>query len=96
MKKYIASVRDGETKKLMIIEREYESKKAFEADLRGNGYRIRFISTPEKFDEDCRKYHEIWETNKRVKNTIYAEYKKSAERMNMTVKEYKAWLKDIH
>lgn len=95
MKKYIASVRDSETKKLMNIEREYKSKKAFEVDLRANGYRIRFISTPEKFDEDCEKYYEIWETNKRVKNAIYAEHKKSAERMNMTVKEYRAWLKRI-
>lgn len=93
MKKYIASVRDSETKKLMIIEDEYKSKKAFEVDLRGNGYRIRFISTPEKFDEDCEKYNEIWEKNKRVKNAIYAEDKKSAEKMHMTVKEFRAWLK---
>lgn len=67
--------------------------RAFEVDLRANGYRIKFISTPEKFDEDSEKYNEIWERNKLVKNLIYAEHKKSAERMHMTVKEFRAWLK---
>lgn len=57
MKTYIASVRNKQTKELMTITREYETKKEFEEDLRGNGYSIRFISTPEKFDEDCAKWH---------------------------------------
>lgn len=91
MKKYIAAVTfEG---KLEIIEREYDRKSDFYTDLRANGYRVRFISTPEKFDEDCEKYHSRCELNKYVKNTIYASYKESAKRMNMTVKEYKAWLK---
>lgn len=88
--KYIASVRDSETKKIMIIEREYETKKAFMSDLRCNGYRVRFISTPEKFDEDCEKYHMIWEQNKKVKKAIYDADKKHAAKLNMSVKEYRA------
>ena len=88
--KYVASVRDSETKEIMIIEREYETKKAFMRDLRANGYRIRFISTPEKFDEDCEKYHIMCEQNKRIKKAIYDSYKKDADRKNMSVKEYMA------
>jgi hypothetical protein len=91
MKEYVASVTfEG---KIQTITREYDRKSDFYTDLRGNGYRVRFISTPEKFDEDCEKYHEACERNKYVKKLQYDSYKKSAERMNMTIKEYKAWLK---
>ena len=92
MKKYIASVRDIETKKLMIIEREYDRKADFYDDLRANGYRVRFISTEEKFDEDCQRYNERCEQNINVKNALYAADKESAKKLNMTVKEYRAWL----
>ena len=90
MKKYVASVTyEG---KLEIIEREYNNKKDFYTDLRCNGYRIRFISTPENFDCDCEKYHEACETNKRVKKAIYESDRKIAQSMNMSVKEYRNWL----
>ena len=69
--KYIASVRDSETKELMIIEREYDRKQDFYTDLRCNGYRVRFITTEEKFDEDCEKYNQMWERNKAIKKMIY-------------------------
>lgn len=70
MKKFIASVTlDGE---LQIIEREYDRKQDFYSDLRANGYRVRFISTEEKFDEDAVKYNEACEMNKRIKNARYA------------------------
>ena len=92
MKKYIASVTlDGE---LQTIEREYDRKQDFYSDLRANGYRVRFISTEEKFDEDCEKYNEACERNKAVKNAIYASDKKQAEAMNMTVAQFRAWLKN--
>jgi hypothetical protein len=56
--KYVASVRNKDTNKLEVITREdYSSKKSFEADLKRNGYKIRFISTEDKFDEDCDKYN---------------------------------------
>lgn len=67
MKTYIASVRDKETKKLMIIERDcYSRKKDFEQDLRSNGYSIRFIATPDKFDEAAEKWHRYNETCKYI------------------------------
>ncbi len=55
---YIAMVTDKETKKLEKIEAEYPTKKAFDHDLKRNGYAVRFITTEENFDEDCTKYHE--------------------------------------
>jgi len=94
MTKYIASVRDAETRHIRIIESEYERKIDFYTDLRNNGHRVRFISTEEKFDEDCTKYHERMKTNKMIKNALYADYKAQAERMGMTVVEYRAWLKN--
>lgn len=93
MKTYIASVRDKQTKKVMIIEREYNRKADFESDLRGNGYAVRFISTPEKFYEDCEKYYALWEMNKKIKKAIYASDKQQAEKLNMSVVEYRKWLK---
>lgn len=63
--KYIASCRDKETKKLTIIEREYDNKKDFESDLRRNGYSIRFITTEDKFDEAAQKWNEACERSKR-------------------------------
>ena len=90
---YIASVRDKETKKLQLIEREYNRKSDFYNDLRNNGYSVRFITTEEKFDEDCEKWHEKNELSKRYHNAIYASDKMHAEKMNMTVAEYRAWCK---
>ena len=92
MKKYIASVTlNG---KLQIIKREYDRKQDFYSDLRANGYRVRFISTEEKFDEDAIKYNERCEMNKSIKNAIYASDKKQAEAMNMTVAQFRTWLKN--
>lgn len=93
MKKYIASVRDKETKKLQLIEREYNRKSDFYNDLRNSGYSVRFITTEEKFDEDCEKWHEKNERSKRYHNAIYASDKMHAEKMNMTVAQYRAWCK---
>ena len=93
MKKYIASVRDKETKKLQLIEREYDRKSDFYNDLRNNGYSVRFITTEEKFDEDCEKWHEKNELCKRIHKDIYASDKMHAEKMNMTVTQYRAWCK---
>lgn len=63
--KYVASVRNKDTNKLEVITREdYSSKKSFEADLKRNGYKVRFISTEDKFDEDCDKYNSKLESAK--------------------------------
>lgn len=91
MKKFIASVTyEGQ---LELIEREYKTKKAFYNDLRGNGYSVRFIATEETFDDECEKWHERNERSKRIQKAIYACNKEFAEKMNMTVSQYKAWLK---
>lgn len=95
MKTYIASVRDKETKKIVIIEREYPNAAAFRSDLHGNGYSIRFITTPDKFDEACEKWNNYCEMSNFIKKEIYAADKRQAERMGMTVTEYRAWLKNI-
>lgn len=89
--KYIAAV--TLERKLEIIEREYPTKKAFAEELRANGYRVQFISTPEKFDEDCTKYHNAVEKTKAIHKAVYECHKKEAKRMHMTIKEYKSWLK---
>lgn len=75
-KTFIASIRDGETKELTIMEHDgYKTKKAFRDDLRGNGYQVRFISTPETFDEDVHKYHEKLERNR-----IHAQIRRDVRR----------------
>lgn len=88
--KYIASVRDKETKKLMIIEREYSNKKEFEIDLRLNGFSVRFISTENNFDDDCAKWHEKNERAKRNSKIKTLVHRECAFKMGMTIREYNA------
>lgn len=88
MTKFIASVRDSYDGQLMTIEKEYETKKAFESDLKGNGYKIRFITTEEKFDEDCEKYHERIKRQNTIRKAVNESRKESAKRLGMTLKEY--------
>lgn len=90
--KYIASVRDKETKERMLIEREYDKKMDFYYDLRANGYSVRFITTEDKFDEDCEKYDLRCQVSKRYHQLMAESNKKSAAAMNMSVAEYKRWL----
>lgn len=88
MKKYIASVRDKETKKLMVIKDEYKSKKAFEVDLKANGFSIRFITTEEKFDEDCEKWHQYNERCKLISKLKTESNKRLAAMHGLSVREY--------
>lgn len=98
MKKYIASVRDKETKEIMLIEREYKNKKDFEIDLRMSGYSIRFITTPDKFDEACDKWYEACEKSKRRHQAINEIYKDGAAKYGISAahyrRAYKAWVND--
>lgn len=55
MKKYIASVKDGD--QLKIITSEYSNKKDFARDLRRNGYKVQFIGTDKTFGDECEKYY---------------------------------------
>jgi hypothetical protein len=40
MKKMIAAARDKQSKEIITIESEYESKAAFKKDLNNNGYEV--------------------------------------------------------
>ena len=78
-KMYWASVRNKETNQIEIIKRDdYSSKKDFAHDLRVNGYAVRFISTPDKFDEDCENYYWECEKRKNVRKCV-SESKKRTE-----------------
>lgn len=85
---YIASVRDKETKEVKVIEREYETKKAFREDLLCNGYSVRFIATEETFDEECEKYHNRVQLQISISKAVSKGRTEAAHRCNMTVKEY--------
>lgn len=91
MKLYVACVTfEG---KIEIVKSEYNRKQDFYIDLRGNGYKVRFISTEENFDADCEKYHERCEMNRIRNNARYRATAQFAKEMKMTVKEFKAWQK---
>lgn len=90
--KYIASVIDKENGKLVIIEREYDSKKFFKSDLLGNGYSVRFIATEETFDEECEKYYQRKEDKKFRAACRRKSNKECAEALGMTVKEFKKFI----
>ena len=95
-KKYVAFVRNIETKKFEIIESEYANKTDFYKDLKANGYKVRVITTPEKFDEECEK----WERNAAFEKSVRKLNRESDERiaakMNMTYKEYRKWQKELN
>lgn len=91
MKLYVAVVTlNGE---LQLIKSEYKRKQDFYSDLRRNGYKVKFISTEEKFDADSEKYHDRCEKNRVRSHAIYRSHAKSAKEMHMTIKEFEAWLK---
>lgn len=52
----IASVRyEGE---IQVVKNDtFTTKRAYADALRGNGYRVRFIATPEEFDEACENFY---------------------------------------
>lgn len=88
MTTYIASVRDKETKEVKLITRDYPNKKAFREDLYGNGYSVRFITTEDKFDEDCEKWYWACKKSNEIHKAIYAHRKAGAKRLGMTMAEY--------
>lgn len=87
--KYIASVRDKETKELVLIERDYSTKKAFRADLAANGYSIRFIATEETFDAECEKWHAYNESSKRYHKIKHDYDKEQADKYGISVAHYR-------
>ena len=85
-KMYKAFVKSKETGELTIIESEYTSKKDFARDLRANGYAVKFISTPEKFDEDSENYNRELKRRKNVREAM-KQHKASKEQEVETVEQ---------
>ena len=94
-KTYVALVKDKSTGKFEILTYDYHSKKDFAIDIRANGYAVRFISTPEKFDEDCEKWNRNNEAVKRRKRIIIRSIRecdeKCAAAVGKTLNEYRKW-----
>ena len=78
---YEAVVKNKETKETKVIKMDYPNKKAFAADLKSNGYAIKFIATEDTYDEECEKY----EARLEAKRLGRAEHKKSLEKIKQTV-----------
>lgn len=91
--KYVASVVDKEDNKLIVMEKEYDSKKAFKMDLLGNGYSVRFIATEDTFDEECEKYYQRKEAKRFRAACKRKSNKECAELLGMTTKEFKEFMK---
>ena len=73
---YTAYITDRDTKESKVFTHEDESKKNFARNLRGNGYIVHFIATPETFEEESAKYHARLEDQR-----IKAAAKRSTARM---------------
>lgn len=97
--KYIASVRDRETREIMLIEGDYPTKKAFRAELAANGYSIRFIATDETFDAECEKWYAYNESSKRYHKFRHDCDKREADKYGISVahyrRAYKAYMKAL-
>lgn len=80
-KSYTAYVMDKADREIMTISRDYPSKKEFAQELRQNGFAVKFISTPEKFNHDLETYCEKKERRNKINRFIRAELKKAAEKL---------------
>ena len=79
---YTAYITDRETKESKVFTHDDESKKNFARNLRGNGYIVHFIATPETFEEESAKYHARLEDQR-----IKAAAKRSTKRMCRVAEE---------
>lgn len=87
MKTYSASVKyEG---KIITVTREFQNKKAFAEALRANGMKVRFIATPDDFEEAAEKYAEKLEIA-RGNAQIKREVKRELEAMNKAYEQAKA------
>ncbi|MBP5434296.1 hypothetical protein J6Z39_00600 [bacterium] len=85
---YTAYVMYKQDRELTTITRsDYTSKKAFAEDLRRNGYAVKLISTPEKFNHDLEVYCEKKERRNEIDRFVRAELKKSRERIKAATEE---------
>lgn len=97
-KTYKAWVKDSYTKQLVVIESEYANKKDFYDDLKGNGYRVRVIATPDKFEKACDTWCENAYREARARKITSELRRKLDEKLaaeyNMTVREYRKYMKE--
>lgn len=91
-KGYGAWVVDRETKKITTVVAEAESREEFYESIKGK-YRVRLITKPEKLEEECKQWEIRHAHNKKLKNEKYAADKIEAEKMSMSVIEYRKWLR---
>lgn len=94
LKKYAASVRDRKTKELKDIFGEAKSRYEFYLSIKDE-YRVRFIVTPDKLEEAYEKYRVGHARNLMLKKEKYSHDKAEAEKMKMTVAEYRKWLREF-
>lgn len=93
LKGYGAWVVDRETKELTTVVGEAESREAFYQSIKGQ-YRVRLITKPEKLEEECKQWEIRHARNLKIKQEKYAANKEKAKEMNMSVAEYKKWVKE--
>lgn len=95
---YKALVRDSKTREFKIIESEYANKTDFYKDLKTNGYRVRVIATPDKFEEACNTWSENADNEARARKYASKARRESEEKLaaaqGMTIKEYHKFLKE--
>lgn len=94
LNEYIARVRIKGEKEASDITGKAKNKGEFYLELKAKGYKVRFITTPEKFEETCKNYEVGHARNKKLKNEKYAADKVKAKEMNMTVAEYRKWVRE--
>ena len=85
---YTAYVMDKSDREIMTITHDdFSSKKEFAEELRRNGFAVKFISTPEKFNADLEKYCEKKDRVNRIRKFCRDEVKKAEQRAAETTTE---------
>lgn len=93
LKAYAAWIVDRETKELTTVVGEADSREDFYNAIKSK-YRVRLITKPEKLEEECKQWEVKHAQNKVKKNEKYAADKIKAQKMNMSVSEYRKWLRE--
>lgn len=93
LKSYAAWVVDRETKEITTIFGEADCREDFYNSIKSK-YRVRLITKPEKLEEECKQWEVKHAQNKIKKNEKYAADKIEAQKMNMSVGEYRKWLRE--
>lgn len=93
LKAYAAWVVDRETKEITTTFGEADCRENFYNSIKSK-YRVRLITKPEKLEEECKQWEVKHAQNKIKKNEKYAADKVEAQKMNMSVGEYRKWLRE--